>query len=211
MSYCAGVSVVQSLNSTRCTGALIPVGLGVAVSIVGLSKLITGLMTDTPGPTYAFFFGLILASAWIPLARMKTKALVHLFVLASTAVLAWLVVGLQPDGTAFQVANQSKEATTVFYAGKLRQPADILTMKTLRMQKLLVCPLPFSIPKAFSRPKGVSRLQSTSRDKSSPIKPLSTNGLRVSQSLWSSKKHGPRCGGFSYADSSPSRPWCSRA
>ena len=41
-------------------GLLIPLGLGVAVAIVTLSKLITGLMFDAPGPTYAFFFGLIL-------------------------------------------------------------------------------------------------------------------------------------------------------
>ncbi|MEE2788936.1 MAG: DUF368 domain-containing protein [Myxococcota bacterium] len=111
---------------------LIPVGLGVAVAIVGLSKLITGLMSDEPGSTYAFFFGLILASAWIPLARMRTRRPAHLVALIGSAVAAWAIVGLQPDGTAFQVAAQPKNASAVFYAGKLRQAADIGTMAALR-------------------------------------------------------------------------------
>ena len=75
-------------------GVLIPVGLGVGVAIVGLSKIITGLMTDTPGPTYAFFT--TLASAWIPLAH-EDKTAVH-FGMGGMAVLM-AVVGLQPDGT----------------------------------------------------------------------------------------------------------------
>ena len=67
---------------------LIPVGAGVAVAVVSLSKVITGLMVDRPGPTYAFFFGLILASAWLPLAKCSsTSSILNSRLVATVLVL----------------------------------------------------------------------------------------------------------------------------
>jgi uncharacterized membrane protein len=111
---------------------LIPVGLGVAVSVVALSKLITGLMVDQPAPTFAFFFGLILASAYIPLARVSKRAATGALALALGAVGAWLFVGLQTDGIEVQVARSDAGAKTVVYAGKLRSPADLETITAAR-------------------------------------------------------------------------------
>lgn len=104
---------------------LIPVLAGIAVAIVSLSKLITGMMVDHPAPTYALFFGLILASAWIPLTRVHRRNLAGFVMLAAAAVGAWTVVGLQPDGIALSVARHDDGATAVIYPGKLRHPNDL--------------------------------------------------------------------------------------
>jgi uncharacterized membrane protein len=128
---------------------LIPLGMGVAVAVVTLSKLITGLMVDAPGPTYAFFFGLILASIYLPFARMHTRQMGQFAMLAVAAVCAWLVVGLQPDGLEAQVARKDVNPTAVFYAGKVRQVADVSAMATLRDTEAAGTPL------AVFDPKGV--------------------------------------------------------
>lgn len=111
---------------------LISVGLGVMVAVVAFSKVITGLMVDQPAPTYAFFFGLILASAYIPLARVSKRTLNGGLALIVAAVTAWFFVGLQADGIQVQVARQDTGATTVFYAGKLRSAADLQTITAAR-------------------------------------------------------------------------------
>ena len=77
---------------------LIPVGAGVFVAVLALSKLILGLMDDEPGPTYSLFFGLILASVWLPFKRMKAANLSHAVIALIGALLAWFFVGLQPEG-----------------------------------------------------------------------------------------------------------------
>ncbi len=104
---------------------LIPVLAGIAVAIVALSKLITGLMVDHPAPTYALFFGLILASAWIPLTRVRTRNVAGFLMLAAAAIGAWTVVGLQPDGIALSVARHDDGASAVLYPGKLRHRNDL--------------------------------------------------------------------------------------
>ncbi len=104
---------------------LLPVGAGVAAAVLTMSKLITGLMVDSPGPTYAFFFGLILASIWVPLQHMRQKKPMHVGVALAAAVGAFAFVGLQSDGIAFQSAHTDEGATAVFYGGKLRSPSDL--------------------------------------------------------------------------------------
>jgi putative membrane protein len=104
---------------------LLPVGGGVGIAVLSMSKLITGLMIDSPGPTYAFFFGLILASAWIPVAHMKTRGVPHLAAALVAAAGAWLFVGQQTDGIEFQVARDDAGAETLIYASKLRDASDL--------------------------------------------------------------------------------------
>lgn len=111
---------------------LISVGLGVMVSIVAFSKIITGLMVDRPAPTYAFFFGLILASAYIPLGRVSKRTINGGLALVIAAVTAWFFVGLQADGIQVQVARSDADAQSVFYAGKLRSTADLSTITAAR-------------------------------------------------------------------------------
>ncbi|MBV69983.1 MAG: hypothetical protein CMH52_01415 [Myxococcales bacterium] len=115
---------------------LIPVGAGVAVAVLALSKTILSLMDDQPGPTYALFFGLILASVWIPYRHMKTPAIQHLAAGLIAAGFAWFFVGLQPDGIQLRVLDGQKTAqgqnVSVFYGGKLRHPSDLAAIEKIR-------------------------------------------------------------------------------
>jgi len=115
---------------------LVPVGAGVVLTVLLLSKTILGLMDDRPGATYALFFGLILASAWLPFKRMRQPSLLHFGIALITAVGAWLVVGLQPDGIQVRVLDgqgiQKESPVTVFYGGKIRQIADLNAIRAAR-------------------------------------------------------------------------------
>ncbi len=133
---------------------LVPLGLGVAVAVITLSKVITGLMVDSPGPTYAFFFGLILASIYLPFARMHTRQAAQFAMLAAAAVFAWLVVGLQPDGLEVQVAKQDANPAAVFYAGKIRQGADVDAMARFRDASAQGAPLAVFDPKGVLAKEG---------------------------------------------------------
>jgi len=104
---------------------LIPLFAGIGLSIVLLSKLITGLMEDEPGPTYAFFFGLILASAWMPLAHMKGFSWRHGAALVLAALLAWGFVGLRAGPIELKIARADAAATTAIYPGKIRSASDL--------------------------------------------------------------------------------------
>jgi uncharacterized membrane protein len=104
---------------------LLPVGAGVGAAIVTMSKLITGLMVDQPGPTYGFFFGLILASIWVPLQHMRTRRPQHGIIALLAAVGAFAFVGLQGDGISFHEARRDAGAETVFYGGKIRAASDL--------------------------------------------------------------------------------------
>lgn len=111
---------------------LVPVLGGIVVAVLALSKLITGLMVDHPAPTYALFFGLILASAWIPLTRVRTRNLAGALALAGAAAGAWAIVGMQPDGIALSVARSDDGATAAIYPGKLRHPNDLDAVRAIR-------------------------------------------------------------------------------
>ena len=104
---------------------LVPLFAGILSAVVLMSRLITGLMEDRPGATYAFFFGLILASAWAPFARMKTRNWKHAVAAAAAAVAAWGIVGLQPDGLRVGVRAGDESAGVYVYPGKIRSESDL--------------------------------------------------------------------------------------
>lgn len=106
-------------------GTLIPIALGIGIAIVTMSKIITTLMEDQPGPMYAFFFGLILASAAIPLAKMKRFGVRHGVGIVAGVVCAWLIVGVQQTGLDLEVRTAADDATIAVYPGKLRHPRDL--------------------------------------------------------------------------------------
>jgi len=108
---------------------LIPLFLGIVVAVATMSGVISGLMEDHPGPTYAFFFGLIIATTWIPFARMTRRSAAHYVALLIFAVGAFLFVGLQPDGLSLQVARAEPGANAAFYAGKIRHPSDLASIQ----------------------------------------------------------------------------------
>lgn len=108
---------------------LIPLGIGIGLSIVTMSKLIIGLMEDQRGPTYAFFFGLILASSWMPLAHMKGFSWRHVAAILVFAGAAWAFVGLRAGPIELRVARADAGATSILYPAKLRSETDIAAVE----------------------------------------------------------------------------------
>mgnify|MGYP006268124079 CR=1 FL=1 len=104
---------------------LAPIGIGIVAAILSMSGLITTLMDEQRGPTFAFFFGLILASAWVPLARMRTRTVAHAAALLATGAAAWFLVGLQSGPIPLRVARAPEGATAAVYPSTLREPGDL--------------------------------------------------------------------------------------
>jgi len=109
---------------------LIPLGAGIGLAILAMSGLITTLMDRHPGPTFAFFFGLILASAWSPFAHMKRRTAAHGAAALIAAIATFFFVGLRPAGLRTDVARDdiAGAAATIVYSAKLhdaREAADV--------------------------------------------------------------------------------------
>lgn len=105
-------------------GVLIPVFSGVMLSAVVMSRIVPGLMNHAPGPTYAFFFGLILAAIWAPFARLQRRSADRWVVAAFVAVLAWFFVGLQPEGIRLEVSRANEGARTAIYPQPVGNAAE---------------------------------------------------------------------------------------
>ena len=106
---------------------LIPVGLGVVLAVILFGKQIVNFIDDQPGPAYALFFGLILASAWAPFARLKSHGPKIIVAGIISAIGAWAVVGLQPDGVQIDIVRADDGASHFIYAGKLRDATDLMS------------------------------------------------------------------------------------
>ena len=104
---------------------LAPLGLGIVAAILTMSGLITALMDEQPGPTYAFFFGLILASAWVPIARMRRRNGAHAAALVAAALGGWLRVGLLCGPLPLRIARAPEGAAAAVYPATLRGPGDL--------------------------------------------------------------------------------------
>lgn len=111
---------------------LIPLGLGVGIAIVSLSKVVTTCMEDYPAPTYALFFGLILFSAVAPYLQIKNKSFQVVGCFLISALLAWLFVGLHPDSPTKRIIKADPNAETLIYVGKIRSLADVSRLIELR-------------------------------------------------------------------------------
>jgi len=115
---------------------LLPLGFGVVAGVASMSRVIPTLMEDHPGATFAFFLGLILASAWVPVSRMTTRRPAHLFAGALAAVAAFLFVGLQPRTLSLEVARMDTNAQAAVYPAKVRRPADIEAVRAAAAEAL---------------------------------------------------------------------------
>ncbi|MHC3437870.1 DUF368 domain-containing protein [Natrialbaceae archaeon A-gly3] len=73
---------------------LVALGLGVASAIVVLSRLMHGAVTTYPVPTYAFFFGLIAASAVVLYGQLETWTPARLGISLVGIVLAAAITGV---------------------------------------------------------------------------------------------------------------------
>lgn len=75
---------------------LLPLLLGIAVSLVSVAHLVTYLMDNQPLLLNAFFFGLVLASAVVVTRHINGWRLWHVLLLALGMLLAQLLPGLMP-------------------------------------------------------------------------------------------------------------------
>ncbi|NIP35152.1 MAG: DUF368 domain-containing protein, partial [Thermoplasmata archaeon] len=74
---------------------LVPLLIGILVAILIFSQVITYVLDHQPGPTYAFFFGLILASAGFVYRYVDSIDARHLIAGAAGFVFVVLVVGME--------------------------------------------------------------------------------------------------------------------
>lgn len=74
----------------------IPLFLGIAIAILTMSKVISFLLTNYPAVTYAFFFGLILASAKFVYNHVDGVNIKNIVFLLFGLIFAIIFVGLNP-------------------------------------------------------------------------------------------------------------------
>ncbi len=77
---------------------LVPLGAGVASAILVAAKFIPALLEAYPAQMNALFFGLILASVWVPWSRMPKRGAQHLLMMVAAGVAAFWLVGLPVMG-----------------------------------------------------------------------------------------------------------------
>ncbi|MBP9998936.1 MAG: DUF368 domain-containing protein [Bacteroidales bacterium] len=78
---------------------LLALGVGIIVSVFSLAKLMTLAIGNYPILTWAFFFGLILASAAIMFTDVKKWSLTDVLMVVAGAVIAVVVCTLSPTET----------------------------------------------------------------------------------------------------------------
>jgi putative membrane protein len=76
---------------------VLPLGAGIATALVVGARLIPPLLEHSREPVYALFFGLILGSVAVPLRRIGRLRAQELALIALTAVVAFVLVGLPPQ------------------------------------------------------------------------------------------------------------------
>jgi len=105
---------------------LIPLGLGIVVAVAAMSRVVPGLLERYPAETYSFFVGLILASTWVPLARMRSRTWTHVLALLVSGVAAFLFVGLRPETSASDSSADLAPMWWIFICGVIAISAMLL-------------------------------------------------------------------------------------
>ncbi|MGD9693639.1 MAG: DUF368 domain-containing protein [Phycisphaerales bacterium] len=105
---------------------LVPMLGGIGLAVVVMARFITRMMETRPGETYAFFFGLILASCWAPFAAMKSRRLIHVLPAVATAALAFWVVGLRSDAPKMVVVRGDVNASAALVVSEVREPGEVI-------------------------------------------------------------------------------------
>ena len=97
----------------------IPLGLGIAIAMLSMSKLMTYCLNTYPAYTYAFFGGLILSSIYIVYTELDAFNLKTIIITIIAAVITYLFVGLNP-------IQANHELITLFFSGLIAICAMIL-------------------------------------------------------------------------------------
>ncbi len=98
---------------------LITLGLGILTAVLSLARLVSYLMENQRVYLFAFFFGLVLASATAVAAKLKNWSLVSLLALLAGGLASFTIVGLVP-------AEGSHDLLTLFVSGFFAIMAMIL-------------------------------------------------------------------------------------
>jgi putative membrane protein len=76
---------------------LLAVFSGIGISIISLAKLITYLLKTYPHLVWGFFFGLIVASVWVVLKKMKKITAIPVLMMVAGTVIAYWITTLKPS------------------------------------------------------------------------------------------------------------------
>ncbi|MFP4591259.1 MAG: DUF368 domain-containing protein [Halobacteriales archaeon] len=98
---------------------LLALGIGMAAMVVTLARGIEHVLVAYPGLTYAFFGGLILASAWLLYGHVALDTPARLGLAALAAVVAFVLSGFAADGVGHALP-------VVFVAGAVAVTALVL-------------------------------------------------------------------------------------
>lgn len=90
---------IREAFSTVHTSFLIPLGLGVFISILSFARTVTWLITKYPVLVWSFFFGLIIASTVIVVRHMGKLTLKTGISFLVGAIAAWYIVNVIPVKT----------------------------------------------------------------------------------------------------------------
>jgi putative membrane protein len=112
-------------------GVLIPISLGIMTAVATMSSLLHQMMDNHPGVTFAFFFGLIAASSWVPFKLMDRRNVRHIIVTVLAAVIVFLLVGIRPAAPELTVIDSkpAAQSSSVLYAAKLRDTDEMLALR----------------------------------------------------------------------------------
>ncbi|MCM2131810.1 DUF368 domain-containing protein [Larsenimonas rhizosphaerae] len=99
-------------------GFLVPLMLGILTSLITVAHVVTWLMDAYPLLLNAFFFGLVLASAFVVARRLTHWHVAHLVPLVLGGILAWYLPNLLPAG--------NSSGWMLFFAGAIAISAMLL-------------------------------------------------------------------------------------
>lgn len=126
----AAISGLFSREWSRHLGFLVPLGIGVGIALLGLSRVIQYLLDNHFVPTRFFFLGLILGVLPLLLQRVDARRNFQL-----RHVLVWIVAAALVGSMAFLNPDESTEPTTtltlaiglgLFFSGWLASMAMLL-------------------------------------------------------------------------------------
>ncbi|GAB4284589.1 MAG: DUF368 domain-containing protein [Candidatus Dojkabacteria bacterium] len=75
----------------------IPLLLGMFIASVIFSNLMTAILSNYQNFVYAFFFGLVAGSVFVPWSEMKTRKPYHFFIMVIAGVASFIIFGLKPN------------------------------------------------------------------------------------------------------------------
>lgn len=85
---------IKSTGAALNLGFLLPLTIGIATAIILASKWIPDFIRDMPQESNALFFGLILASIYVPYSKIESSKILHFLILIVSAMAFYQIVGL---------------------------------------------------------------------------------------------------------------------